>query len=66
VVASEAAAAAISAKQYNTALEWLEQGHSIVWNQFLQLRTPFDALALDRSMQKINDDVRDGVSCGNF
>jgi hypothetical protein len=43
-VACEAAAAAISAEKYDTALEWLEQGRSIVWNQLLQLRTPVDAL----------------------
>jgi hypothetical protein len=29
---------------FETALEWLEQGRSIVWNQFLSLRTPVDAL----------------------
>ena len=43
-IASEAAAAAISAEQYNTALEWLEQGRSIVWSQILHLRSPVDAL----------------------
>ncbi|KAF8598996.1 TPR-like protein, partial [Ceratobasidium sp. AG-I] len=43
-VAVEAAAAAISAQEYNLALEWLEAGRSIVWNQTLQLRTPVDTL----------------------
>ena len=43
-IASEAAAAASAAGQYDTALEWLEQGRSIVWNQLLSLRTPVDAL----------------------
>ena len=43
-VTSEAAAAASAAEQYETALEWLEQGRSIVWNQLLSLRTPVDAL----------------------
>jgi tetratricopeptide (TPR) repeat protein len=43
-VASEAAAVAISAAHYDTALEWLEQGRSIVWNQLLQLRSPVDTL----------------------
>ena len=43
-IASKAAAAAISAEQYDAALEMLEQGRSVVWNQLLQLRTPFDAL----------------------
>ncbi|KAF8597786.1 hypothetical protein BDV93DRAFT_562009 [Ceratobasidium sp. AG-I] len=45
-VAVEAAASAISSKQYDLALEWLEEGRSIVWNQTLQLRTPFDSLAM--------------------
>ncbi|KIM88292.1 hypothetical protein PILCRDRAFT_771082 [Piloderma croceum F 1598] len=43
-VASEAAATAISAGKYDTALEWLEQGRSIVWSQLLDLRTPVDAI----------------------
>ena len=43
-IASEAAATAISAEQYDTALEILEQGRSVVWTQLLQLRTPIDAL----------------------
>jgi hypothetical protein len=40
VVVRDAVAAAITAEQYDTAIEWLEQGHSIVWAQLLQLRTP--------------------------
>ncbi|PVF99142.1 hypothetical protein CPB86DRAFT_814103 [Serendipita vermifera] len=40
----DAAAAAISRTQYGKALEWLEQGRSIVWTQILQLRTPVDDL----------------------
>ncbi|KAH7320334.1 CHAT domain-containing protein [Rhizoctonia solani] len=43
-VAVEAAAWAISCKEYSLALEWLEQGRSVVWNQTLQLRTPLDNL----------------------
>ncbi|PVF92180.1 hypothetical protein CPB86DRAFT_227813, partial [Serendipita vermifera] len=43
-IARDAAAAAISAEQYDKALEWLEQGRSIVWTQILQLRTPVDQL----------------------
>lgn len=43
-VTSEAAAVAIDAERYETALEWLEQGRSIVWTQLLSLRTPVDAL----------------------
>ncbi|PVF92042.1 hypothetical protein CPB86DRAFT_819971, partial [Serendipita vermifera] len=43
-IARDAAAAAISAEQYDKALEWLEQGRSIVWTQILRLRTPVDQL----------------------
>jgi tetratricopeptide (TPR) repeat protein len=50
-IASEAAAAASTAGQYETALEWLEQGRSIVWNQLLSLRTPVDLLRqVDRTL----------------
>lgn len=44
IMATEAAAAAISAKQYNTALELLEQGRAIIWNRIFHLHTPVDAL----------------------
>ncbi|KAG9125454.1 hypothetical protein FRC07_007520 [Ceratobasidium sp. 392] len=40
-----AAAWAISVESYDLALEWLEQGSSVIWRQMLQLRTPFDDLA---------------------
>jgi hypothetical protein len=43
-IAREAATAAIFAGQYSKALEWLEQGRTLVWNQILQLRTPVDEL----------------------
>jgi tetratricopeptide (TPR) repeat protein len=44
-VVVEAASVAVSFKNYNLALEWLEEGRSIVWKQMLQLRTPFDDIA---------------------
>jgi hypothetical protein len=44
VIVRDAVAAAIAAKQYDTAIEWLEQGCSIVWGQLLQLRNPVDHL----------------------
>ncbi|KAG8780096.1 hypothetical protein FRC12_023458 [Ceratobasidium sp. 428] len=40
----EAATVAIRAQRYDLALEWLEQGRSIVWGQTLQLRAPFEEL----------------------
>jgi tetratricopeptide (TPR) repeat protein len=43
-VTSDAAATAIRFGKYDTAIEWLEQGRSIVWGQLLKLRTPFDEL----------------------
>jgi tetratricopeptide (TPR) repeat protein len=44
-LAVEASATAISLQRYDLALEWLEEGRSIIWNQILQLRTPFDELS---------------------
>jgi len=41
---AEAAAVAIHLGEFGLALEWLEQGRSIVWGQILQLRTPLDNL----------------------
>ncbi|CAE7124283.1 unnamed protein product [Rhizoctonia solani] len=43
-LAVEAAGAAICAREYDLALEWLEQGRSVVWNQILKLRTPLNEL----------------------
>ncbi|KAF7358410.1 CHAT domain-containing protein [Mycena venus] len=43
-VVRDAAAAAISASQYDKAVEWLEQGRSVIWGQLLALRTPVDSL----------------------
>ncbi|THU83307.1 TPR-like protein [Dendrothele bispora CBS 962.96] len=39
-----AAAMAISVGDLSRAVEWLEEGRSIVWKQILQLRTPLDEL----------------------
>lgn len=44
-ISREAVAAAIAQQDFESALEWSEQGHSIVWRQMLQLRTPVDDLA---------------------
>ncbi|KDN35929.1 hypothetical protein RSAG8_11192, partial [Rhizoctonia solani AG-8 WAC10335] len=43
-LAAEAASTAIVARDYRRALEWLEQGRSIVMNQNLMLRSPLDDL----------------------
>ncbi|KAJ7434956.1 CHAT domain-containing protein [Mycena latifolia] len=43
-VVRDAAAAAIAAVQYEQAVEWLEQGRSVIWSQLLDLRTPIDVL----------------------
>ena len=41
---TSASAAAIDAGQSKTAIEWLEQGRCLVWNQIQQLRTPVEDL----------------------
>lgn len=41
---TQAAAMAIRCQEYGLALEWLEQGRSIVWQQAIGLRVPFDKL----------------------
>jgi tetratricopeptide (TPR) repeat protein len=43
-VVRAAAAAAIKQEEYALAMEWLEQGRSIVWGQVLSLRSPVDHL----------------------
>ncbi|KAG9119637.1 hypothetical protein FRC07_005261, partial [Ceratobasidium sp. 392] len=57
-----AAAAAISQKQCELAIEWLEQGRSVVWAQLLQLRTPLDDLSavapdLVSQLKKVANDL---------
>jgi len=41
---ADAVMAAIHLGEFKLALEWMEQGRSIVWGQMLQLRTPLDEL----------------------
>ncbi|KAJ7648744.1 CHAT domain-containing protein [Mycena polygramma] len=48
-LARNAAVIAISAGQPAKAVEWLEQGRSIIWGQLLNLRTPVDQLKQDHS-----------------
>ncbi|KAG9080736.1 hypothetical protein FS749_007920 [Ceratobasidium sp. UAMH 11750] len=43
-LALEAAASAIEHQSYDLAVEWLDEGRSVVWNQLLQIRTPLDRL----------------------
>ncbi|CAE6460396.1 unnamed protein product [Rhizoctonia solani] len=63
----EAAAAAIQVGEVSLALEWLEQGRSIVWGQHLQLQTPVDDLAsvnseLATSLKESADELYSTVS----
>ncbi|PVF91858.1 hypothetical protein CPB86DRAFT_820141 [Serendipita vermifera] len=44
-VVRDAVNAAIDHDDYETAVEWAEQGRSIVWQNLLNLRTPVDQLA---------------------
>ncbi|KAI0092623.1 CHAT domain-containing protein [Irpex rosettiformis] len=43
-LANTAAADAIAAGEHVRALEWLENGRTVVWSQMLKLRTPLDNL----------------------
>jgi hypothetical protein len=43
-IVRDAAAAAITACQPEKAVEWLEQGRSVIWGQLLNLRSPVDVL----------------------
>ncbi|KAF6751858.1 CHAT domain-containing protein [Ephemerocybe angulata] len=45
-LALEAAAAACALERADKAMEWLEQGRCLVWNQLNQLRTPLDNLRI--------------------
>ena len=44
-----AVATALHHDEANLALEWLEQGRCLVWNQLIQLRTPIDDLRVRSS-----------------
>ncbi|KAJ7835221.1 CHAT domain-containing protein, partial [Mycena leptocephala] len=43
-VVRDGAAVAIASDQPERAVEWLEQGRSVIWGQFLNLRSPVDVL----------------------
>ncbi|KAJ7114979.1 CHAT domain-containing protein [Mycena epipterygia] len=43
-VARDAVGTAVAAQQHDRAVEWFEQGRSVIWGQILGLRTPVDAL----------------------
>ncbi|KAJ7084084.1 CHAT domain-containing protein [Mycena epipterygia] len=43
-VVRDAASAAIAVHDYQKAIEWLDQGRSVIWGQLLDLRTPVDEL----------------------
>jgi hypothetical protein len=43
-VVRDAASAAIAVPDYEKAVEWLDQGRSVIWGQLLNLRTPVDEL----------------------
>ncbi|KAH7322203.1 TPR-like protein [Rhizoctonia solani] len=65
-LALNSAAAAIQAQNYPLAIEWLEQGRSIVWGQMLQLRAPFDELSamnptLSNELQILASQLRMGA-----
>ncbi|KAJ7937990.1 CHAT domain-containing protein [Mycena leptocephala] len=43
-VVRDAASAAIAVHDYKKAVEWLDQGRSVIWGQVINLRTPVDEL----------------------
>ncbi|KAJ7290684.1 TPR-like protein [Mycena rebaudengoi] len=43
-VVRDATSAAIAVQDYQKAVEWLDQGCSVIWGQLLNLRTPVDEL----------------------
>ncbi|QRW08597.1 hypothetical protein RhiLY_07596 [Ceratobasidium sp. AG-Ba] len=58
----EATLDAIESGRFDLALEWAEEGRSVVWKQILQLRTPVDELSrvapeLARSLRVIGRDL---------
>ncbi|QRV73556.1 CHAT domain protein [Ceratobasidium sp. AG-Ba] len=66
---TESVSTAIWSQEYDRALEWLEQGRSVVWNQTMQLRSPFDELhtvdpALAQKLAQVSFEL-DSVSLPN-
>ncbi|KIJ27661.1 hypothetical protein M422DRAFT_271146 [Sphaerobolus stellatus SS14] len=59
-IVNAAAAMAIYSGEHDLALEWLEEGHSIVWGQILQLGSPIDDLQLKNVVLA---DELEAVSC---
>lgn len=58
-------------KNYDAAVEWLEQGRSIVWKQMLQLRTPVDDLSaidptLAEELKQVAYDLESATSRQSF
>ncbi|KAG8762679.1 hypothetical protein FRC12_008918 [Ceratobasidium sp. 428] len=58
----DASSVAVRLQRYDLAIEWLEQGRSIVWSQTLQLRTPLDLLqasypAVAEELKQISDQL---------
>ncbi|KAF6750936.1 CHAT domain-containing protein [Ephemerocybe angulata] len=56
-LALEAAAAACALDRADKALEWLEQGRCLVWNQLNNLRTPLDDLRIQN--EDLAQDIAD-------
>jgi hypothetical protein len=64
--ACDAAANAISMNHLHKALEWLEQGHSVLWGQILHLRTPLDGLrATDSKLADTLTSIARDLECGS-
>ncbi|KAF5338764.1 hypothetical protein D9611_013322 [Ephemerocybe angulata] len=63
-MATEAAAAAFVLNRVDKALEWLEQGRCLVWNQLNSLRTPLDELRThDGDLARRVEDLSGRLEC---
>ncbi|KAF6745237.1 CHAT domain-containing protein, partial [Ephemerocybe angulata] len=63
-MATEAAAAAFALNRVDKALEWLEQGRCLVWNQLNSLRTPLDELRThDGDLARRVEDLSGRLEC---
>ena len=67
-ICAQAVNAALEKKEYQLALEWLEEGRSIVWKQMLQLRAPLDVIsashpALAAQIKQVAHDLEHATFC---
>jgi hypothetical protein len=67
---SNAVAAALEDGNLSLAMEWLEQGRSVIWGQLLSLRTPLDDLhdldpLLATQLKQVGRELESGIEGGS-